>query len=85
MAEPPVLDAVLDELAERVAERVLAGMPQSPAPEDDWLDARQAAAYSASPLSAVYDAAERGQLQVARRGRALRFRRSWIDAWLEGS
>jgi hypothetical protein len=84
MSEPPVLDAVLDDLADRVARRVLAGMPQTPAPEDDWLDARQAAAYSASPLSAVYEAAETGQLRVARRGRALRFRRGWIDAWLEG-
>jgi hypothetical protein len=82
--KPPVLDAVLDDLAQRVAPCVLAGMPQTPAPEDDWLDARQAVAYSSSPLFAVYEAAEKGQLQVARRGRALRFRRSWIDAWLEG-
>ena len=78
------LDPLLDDLAGRVARRVLDHLPPAPAPDDEWFDAKGAANYAASPLSAIYEAAENGTLKVARRGRALRFRRTWLDAWLEG-
>lgn len=52
-----------------------------------WLLATEAAAYARLSLKTLYREARLGRLRHARVGgrRELRFRREWLDAWLEQS
>jgi len=79
-----VPEQLLDALAERVATRVVALLDQrQPTDADPWLTVAQAAEHMAVPASRVYDLAARDDLRHGRDGRSLRFRRSWLDAYME--
>lgn len=65
-------DQTLEALADRVASRVRAG-------QEPWLNADQAATYLACPVSRIHDLVKLGEVQVARDGRRLLFRREWLD------
>jgi excisionase family DNA binding protein len=59
----------------------------SPAAASPWLNVREAAEYARCGRRLIYSAVEGGRLRAARIDgrRALRFHRSWLDAWLEAS
>jgi excisionase family DNA binding protein len=52
-----------------------------------WLTAREAAAHAHVSARTIYQAVSAGRLRAARIGfgKALRFRREWVDSWLEAS
>lgn len=77
------LDTLAELLAPRLSER-LAQRAHAPAREAGWLNAAQAAEYIGAPKSRVYDLVQLGKLSPRRDGRSLRFRRSDLDAYLEG-
>ncbi len=55
-------------------------MPESPEP---YMSVNQAAAYLALSTESVYRAATTGRLRGKKFGRNWRFRRSWLDEFLE--
>lgn len=71
--------ALLDALADRVADRLLAVMPDRP---DSYLDTEAAAAYLAAPPDRIYDLVARKAVTVHRDGRRLLFRTADLDAVL---
>jgi len=73
--------AQLDVLADLVAERQ--AVSQSPA-EDGWLNSAQAAAYLGCTPDRLHDLVARRTLSHGRDGRRLLFRRSDLDAYVEG-
>jgi excisionase family DNA binding protein len=79
------LDALLEELAGRVARRLhqLAGDPTTLSePGSPWMDAKTAAAYLDWPLQRVYKlTAQRAIPHVKHDGRLL-FHRGQLDHWL---
>jgi excisionase family DNA binding protein len=50
---------------------------------DPWMGVQAAAAYAGVCCKTVRRAYERRELEHTRVGRMLKFRRSWIDAWIE--
>ena len=58
--------------------------PQIAERTDPWLTADAAAAYLSCPIPRVRWLVKTGQLQAARNGRRLMFRRTWLDAALTG-
>lgn len=73
-------DALLDALAERVADHLAARI--APAP-DPYLTVEEAAAYLARPKSRVYELVAARRLRHHRDGRALLFRHADLDACLD--
>lgn len=57
------------------------------APASPWLVASEAASYARLSQKTLYREARLGRLRHARVGgrRELRFRREWIDAWLDAT
>jgi excisionase family DNA binding protein len=74
-------DETLEAIAQRVAEIVV---DRRGAAADAWLNVEQAAEYMACAKHRVYDLVEQGRLVPGRDGRRLVFRRSALDAYLEG-
>jgi excisionase family DNA binding protein len=72
----------LDAIAQRVA--ALLAEPVRPDP-GGWLDTNGAAEYVAASTGRIHDLVGLGKLTPARDGRRLLFRRSDLDAYLEGS
>ena len=52
-------------------------------PEDRLMTAEEVAAYLGYALGTVYNKVQAGEIPHKRLGRAIRFRRSEIDAWIE--
>jgi excisionase family DNA binding protein len=75
------LDDVLEKVAQRAAEIVAERELVEP---DRWLDVDQAAGYMACSKQRVYNLVHEGRLTPGRDGRRLLFRRSALDAYLEG-
>lgn len=76
--EPAELQALVDQLAPRIMEKVLSG--------DPWFDARQAAEYLGRPVSRIHNLTSSGQLEPdGRDGRLPMYRRSTLDRYLEAS
>lgn len=73
-------DALLDEIARRAAELV-AGRLTPAAP---WLDTKGAAKYLCCGTDRIHDLVQLRKLQPCRDGRRLLFKRSDLDAYLEG-
>ncbi len=77
-------DRSLAELADRLApflgERLRSSGAASP-----WLNAQDAARYLACSRGRLYDLVQVGKLSPSRDGRRLLFRRSDLDAYLEGA
>jgi excisionase family DNA binding protein len=73
-------DEQLAQIAERVA-RLLAGRQ---AADDGYLNVEQAATYLACPKGRIYDLVQLRRLRPVRDGRRVLFRRSDLDAYLEG-
>jgi excisionase family DNA binding protein len=82
-----LLDALSDQVAERVAERLAAAAPPSdagePTSEDEWLDARHAAAYLGVHRDTLRKLAAERAIPSEQDGPncKLYFRRSALDAW----
>ncbi len=57
------------------------------ADQDPWLTLKQGAAIVQTHEATLRREIQRGRLRAARVGgrRSIRFRRSWLDAWLEAS
>ncbi len=72
-------DDQLATLAKHVAPLLAGHKPDA----DPWLDVDGAAAHLACPVSRIYDLKARGELRHAKDGSRLRFKRSWLDAYLE--
>lgn len=56
--------------------------------QSDWLTVSEAAEYTHVSKAMLYEDARSGRLRAARigsSGRLLRFNRSWLDQWLEGT
>lgn len=77
-------DHALDVLAERLAPRLAARLA-SPTVVDSWLGSDQAAEYLGCSRARIHDLVGLGKLSPRRDGRRLRFRRTDLDAYLEGS
>lgn len=52
-------------------------------PEDRLMTAEEVATYLGYALGTVYNKVQAGEIPHKRLGRAIRFRRSEIDAWIE--
>lgn len=79
-----VLDALLDQLAGLVADRVAARLAQpTEAQADEWMDTRRASEYLGVGRDSVHRLAAKGTLRIeqAAAGCKLYFRRSDLDAW----
>ena len=50
--------------------------------EDHWLSVKQAATYASVCEKTIRRAYLSRQMQYTRVGRAIRFRRAWIDEWM---
>ena len=74
----PVPDELIEELAERTADKVIERLPQVPEP---YLDVEGAAAYLACGPHRIYDLRRQG-LRHYKDGSRLLFRREDLDAWL---
>lgn len=75
-------DALIDAIAERVVNLLDErehGRPASP-----WLDVEEAAAYLRASKQRIYDLVSAGELNPARDGRRLLFRREQLDALITG-
>jgi hypothetical protein len=61
--------------------------PRPTASPTDWITAKAAAAHARVSVKLIYGAVSAGQRRAARVGarRDLRFRREWIDDWLDRS
>ena len=76
-------DVLVDVLADAVVERLSA--TKTPF-EDTWMNAEEAARHiGGAPVSRVHDLVQQGKLQPYRDGRRLLFKRSELDAYVEGS
>lgn len=73
----------LDAIAERVA--VLLSERQAPRDERRYLNAVEAAWYLSCSRGRLYDLVQLRKLEPCRDGRRLLFRRSVLDAYLDGS
>jgi hypothetical protein len=72
-------DAALDELADRVAQR----LSRQSARADGWLrGAKKIAAYIDAPESRVYALTSAGRIPIERDGSNLVARRADLDAWI---
>ena len=76
------LAPLVDVLADRIAERVVARLPVSSAARG-YLDVDGAASYLACPRSRVYDLVAQRRVRHVKDGRRLLFRAEWLDAALE--
>lgn len=82
--------ATIDALADAVADRIAAQLPAAQdrhLADDDILDSREAAAYLRLSMDGLYKRTARGEIQTLDRGgkgNRLRFRKRWLDDWLEG-
>lgn len=76
-------DAVLDEIARRAAELVTANGSHA-GEVKPWLDTKAAANYIAATPGRIHDLVQLGKLTPCRDGRRLLFKRSDLDAYLEG-
>lgn len=69
----------IEHLADLVAERLADRLQSSSSP---WLDVEAAAAHLACSRERIYDLVQSGQLEHARDGRRLLFRREHLDDYL---
>jgi excisionase family DNA binding protein len=75
---PELVDAVADRVVEILDERGDLGS------RDPWLDVDEAAAHLRASRQRIYDLVHSGRLHPGRDGRRLVFKRSELDAYLEG-
>jgi len=76
---------LVDAIASAVADELERRGTTSPAPASPYLDVDEAAAYlRCGSKQRVYDLVHGGQLEPARDGRRLLFRRDHLDAYLLG-
>jgi excisionase family DNA binding protein len=74
---PQLLEQIAERAAELLAERQTAnGSP--------WLDTKGAAEYIAAPVGRIHDLVQLHKLTPHRDGRRLLFKRTELDAYLEG-
>jgi len=78
-----VPDALVEAVAQRVADLLAERLPMQRGPEP-WLDVDAAAVYLACRPHRVYDIVAEGRLRCAKDGRRSLFRREWLDAYLLG-
>jgi excisionase family DNA binding protein len=77
--------ALVDAIAERVAERLEPQLAAAGA-GDPWVDVDQAAAYLACKPQRIHDLVSQERLRPdGRDGRRLLFRRSALDAYVQGA
>jgi len=78
-------DALVDQLASAVADAVAARLPAVETPAiDGWLNTKSAAEHLDCPPSRIHDLVQQRQLTPEHDGTRLLFRRSWLDAYVEG-
>jgi excisionase family DNA binding protein len=82
-------EAFLEALAQRVAELVLAGMPEQWSDEpQQWFTVKQAAAYCGVSEDAIRSALKPGgrlhEHKTTRGVRSVVLRRAVLDAWMQG-
>ena len=76
-------DAALAALAERLAPLLADRLAPNGSPP--WLDTKAAAEYLSCSPGRIHDLVQLGKLAPCRDGRRLLFKRSDLDAYLEGS
>ena len=74
-------DDLLDQLADRIAERIELPAPAAPS-KSPWLSADGAAEYLACKKPRIYDLVNQGRVPVHREGNRLMFLRSELDEWI---
>lgn len=79
----PTIDALLNRLADRVAEAVIARLGGSQEQQDEWLDSRQAATYLGMHRDTLRRLAAARAVPAEQDGRGCRlfFRRKVLDEW----
>ena len=84
VVDDETLDLLADQLVDRVASRIAA---RTSAPANSrWIRGADAAAeYLGCPRSRIYDLVQLQEVEYRKDGRALVFRREWLDAVLDGS
>lgn len=83
-----LVELMIDQLAARVADRIVAQIAAAPDPEaDHWLDSNSAAQYLGISRHSVRRLAAEGSLPTEQAGAncKLYFRRSDLDDWRRGS
>jgi excisionase family DNA binding protein len=80
----PIPEELVDALAERVADRLAERLP-SPTVAEPYIDAEGAAEYMACSTDRVYELKAQGRIPYWPDGRRILFKRSCLDAYLEGT
>ena len=78
----PVPPELLEAIAVRAADLV---EDRSREEAEPWIDVEEAAEYMACKPQRIYDLVSQGRMRHRKDGRRLLFRRSWLDAYLEGA
>lgn len=76
----PLPAELIDAIAEKITIRLATDASKTAEP---WLGVHEAANYLACSPKRIYDLVATRRLRVARDGRRLLFRRSWLDATLD--
>jgi excisionase family DNA binding protein len=76
------LDALVEQVAGRVAELLAARLPAAPAPTSPWLNVDEAADYLRCTRKRMYDLVSQSRVTVHRDGSRLLFRREDLDEYL---
>jgi excisionase family DNA binding protein len=83
-----VVDAFIAELDEKalavLAERLRPFLTSQNPDQGGWLNTDQAATHLCCPRSRIHDLVQLGKLEPCRDGRRLLFKRTDLDAYLEG-
>ena len=75
-------DELIEELAQRISDKLREQIPSQPTTTSPWLTASEAATYLGCGKRRIYDLAGANRIPLHREGSRLLFRRDELDGWI---
>ena len=75
-------DELIEELAQRISDKLREQIPSQPTTTSPWLTASEAATYIGCGKRRIYDLAGANRIPLHREGSRLLFRRDELDGWI---
>ena len=75
-------DELIEELAQRISDKLREQIPSQPTTTSPWLTASEAATYLGCGKRRIYDLAGANRIPLHREGSRLLFRRDDLDGWI---